>query len=57
VFIGLTWIALVHPRGVADTAWIFDLEVFAEHRGRGFGRALLSAAVTHRRAAGGRAAG
>lgn len=42
--IGLTWITLVHPRGVADTAWIFDIEVFAEHRGRGFGRALLSAA-------------
>jgi ribosomal protein S18 acetylase RimI-like enzyme len=35
---------LVHPRGVADTAWIFDIEVFAEHRGRGLGRALLSAA-------------
>lgn len=43
VAIGLTWIALVHPRGVADTAWIFDIEVFAEHRGRGLGRALLSA--------------
>jgi ribosomal protein S18 acetylase RimI-like enzyme len=44
VAIGLTWIALVHPRGVADTAWIFDIEVFPEHRGRGVGRALLQAA-------------
>ena len=44
VAIGLTWIALVHPRGVADAAWIFDIEVFVEHRGRGLGRALLTAA-------------
>jgi ribosomal protein S18 acetylase RimI-like enzyme len=42
--IGLTWISLVHPRGVADTAWIYDIEVFPEHRGQGWGRALLSAA-------------
>jgi GNAT superfamily N-acetyltransferase len=41
--IGLAWVALVHPRGRADTAWIFDIEVFPEHRGRGLGRVLLSA--------------
>jgi ribosomal protein S18 acetylase RimI-like enzyme len=44
VAIGLTWIALVHPRGAPDTAWIFDIEVFPEHRSRGLGRALLAAA-------------
>jgi ribosomal protein S18 acetylase RimI-like enzyme len=44
VAVGLVWIALVHPRGAADTAFIYDIEVFADHRGRGLGRALLSAA-------------
>jgi ribosomal protein S18 acetylase RimI-like enzyme len=42
--VGLTWIALKHPRGAPDTAWVFDIEVAAEHRGRGLGRALLAAA-------------
>jgi GNAT superfamily N-acetyltransferase len=44
VAVGLAWITLVHPRGLSDTAWLHDIEIFAEHRGRGLGRALLSAA-------------
>jgi ribosomal protein S18 acetylase RimI-like enzyme len=42
--VGLVWISLVHPRGVADTAYIFAIEVFSEHRGKGLGKALLAAA-------------
>lgn len=42
--LGVLWIGLKHPTGAPDTAWIYDIEVFAEHRGRGLGRALLSAA-------------
>ncbi len=41
--VGITWVALTHPRGAPDTAWVFDIEVLADHRGRGLGRALLAA--------------
>jgi ribosomal protein S18 acetylase RimI-like enzyme len=42
--VGLVWISLAHPRGAGRTGWIYDIEVFGEHRGRGLGRALLAAA-------------
>jgi ribosomal protein S18 acetylase RimI-like enzyme len=42
--IGRLWIGLTHPRGVAHCAYLYDIEVVAEHRGRGLGRALLTAA-------------
>ncbi|WIM96727.1 GNAT family N-acetyltransferase [Actinoplanes oblitus] len=42
--IGTLWIALEHPRGVADCAFLFDIEVVEEHRSAGYGRALLTAA-------------
>lgn len=41
--VGILWVSLVHPRGAPDTAFIFDIEVRAEHRGKGYGRALLAA--------------
>jgi ribosomal protein S18 acetylase RimI-like enzyme len=42
--IGTVWIALEHPRGVPDCAFLFDIEVREEHRSGGYGRALLAAA-------------
>jgi len=42
--IGRVWIALEHPRGTPDCAFLLDIEVDAEHRGRGLGRALMKAA-------------
>ncbi|MFI1994695.1 GNAT family N-acetyltransferase [Actinoplanes sp. NPDC020271] len=42
--VGTLWISLVHPRGVADCAYLFDIEVVEEHRSAGYGRALLTAA-------------
>ena len=41
--VGWVWLCLKHPRG-GEIAWIYDIEVLAEHRGKGFGRALLAAA-------------
>lgn len=42
--IGRVWVALRHPRGVPDCAFLNDIEVVPEHRGQGLGRALLEAA-------------
>ncbi|MBP1784466.1 ribosomal protein S18 acetylase RimI-like enzyme [Micromonospora sp. HB375] len=41
--VGWLWIGLTHPRGLADCAFLYDIEVAAGHRGRGLGRALLAA--------------
>lgn len=40
--VGNVWIALDRPRPGA--AWIYYIEVSPEHRGEGYGRALLNAA-------------
>jgi ribosomal protein S18 acetylase RimI-like enzyme len=40
--LGMVWIALDHPS--AGFAWIYEIEIFPEHRGEGYGRALLGAA-------------
>jgi ribosomal protein S18 acetylase RimI-like enzyme len=39
--VGLAWLALSHPQ--RQGAYIYDIEIMPEHRGRGYGRALLAA--------------
>jgi ribosomal protein S18 acetylase RimI-like enzyme len=41
--VGWVWLCLKHPRG-GQFAWIYDIEVVADRRGKGYGRALLAAA-------------
>ena len=43
-YIGVLWLGLTHPRGTPDCAFIYDIEINEEHRGAGYGRALLAAA-------------
>ena len=40
--VGMVWVSLTRPQG--EGAWIYDIEVIPEQRGRGYGRALLEAA-------------
>jgi ribosomal protein S18 acetylase RimI-like enzyme len=40
--VGWVWLCSKHPRG--PFAWVYDIEVVAAHRGKGYGRALLAAA-------------
>jgi ribosomal protein S18 acetylase RimI-like enzyme len=42
--VGFVWLALERQPGVGGGAWIYDIEILPEFRGRGFGRALLAAA-------------
>jgi GNAT superfamily N-acetyltransferase len=42
--VGHLWLALERTPGTGDGAWIYDIEIEEEQRGRGFGRALLQAA-------------
>ena len=42
--IGHLWLALERQPGVGGGAWIYDIEILPDFRGRGFGRALLAAA-------------
>jgi ribosomal protein S18 acetylase RimI-like enzyme len=42
--VGHVWLALERQLGSGSRAWIYDIEVLPERRGRGFGRALLDAA-------------
>ena len=42
--IGLLWIGLRHPAGTPDCAFLYEIEVDEDHRGSGYGRALLAAA-------------
>ncbi|MFI6129308.1 GNAT family N-acetyltransferase [Micromonospora sp. NPDC051141] len=53
--IGRLWIGLTHPRGVAHCAFIYDIEVDADRRGQGLGRALLAAGERAARERGARA--
>lgn len=41
--IGRVWVRLSHPQGLSDCAYLYDIEVDEEHRGAGYGRALLAA--------------
>ncbi|SCL69470.1 GNAT family N-acetyltransferase [Micromonospora peucetia] len=42
--VGVLWLALTHPRGEPDCAYIYDIEIDEAYRGAGYGRALLAAA-------------
>ena len=42
--VGRIWLSVEHPKGTADCAFLYDIEVDEPHRGRGYGRALLTAA-------------
>ena len=42
--VGHLWVGLERNVGRGDGAWIYDIEIVPEHRGRGFGRALLAVA-------------
>ncbi len=50
--VGRAWVALDHPRQAPGTAFLYDIEVEATARGRGFGRALLAAVEVAARDAG-----
>lgn len=50
--VGRAWVALDHPRGAPDTAFLYDIEIDAAFRGQGYGRALLDAVEAATRAAG-----
>ena len=41
VSIGHVWVAFQRQPGSGSGAWIYDIEVEPQHRGKGFGRALL----------------
>jgi ribosomal protein S18 acetylase RimI-like enzyme len=42
--VGRVWLGLKHPRGTADCAFLYGIEVDQPYRGQGYGRALLAAA-------------
>lgn len=50
--VGRAWVALDHPRGAPDVAFLYDIEVLESRRGAGYGRALLAAVEEATRAAG-----
>ena len=50
--VGRAWVALDGPRGIPGAAFLYDIEVVEERRGRGFGRALLVAVEDAARQAG-----
>lgn len=50
--VGWAWVALDHPRGTPDVAFLYDIEVIESRRGNGLGRALLAAVEDATRRAG-----
>ena len=52
--VGRLWIAEHGPGWDEGTAYVFDVEVVAEHRGRGYGRAIMRAGEAVARSLGAR---
>jgi ribosomal protein S18 acetylase RimI-like enzyme len=50
--VGSVWLSLKTPRGGDEYAWIYAIEVVTEYRGKGYGRALLTAAEAELRSRG-----
>jgi ribosomal protein S18 acetylase RimI-like enzyme len=50
--VGWLWLALPSRDGDRGDAWVYDIEVVGDQRGKGYGRALLAAAETELRARG-----
>jgi ribosomal protein S18 acetylase RimI-like enzyme len=50
--VGWVWLCLKSPRGDQGYAWIYDIEIVADQRGKGYGRALLMAAEAELRSRG-----
>jgi ribosomal protein S18 acetylase RimI-like enzyme len=50
--VGWVWLCLKTPRGGSEFAWIYDIEVVPERRGKGYGSALLAAAEEQLRSRG-----
>jgi len=42
--VGQIWLSLPGTAAHPDTAWVYNVEVSPEHRGKGFGRAIMLAA-------------
>ncbi|OLB65835.1 MAG: hypothetical protein AUI10_05160 [Actinobacteria bacterium 13_2_20CM_2_72_6] len=42
--VGWIWLSLPTPANGRDTAWVYNVEVDADRRGRGYGRAIMRAA-------------
>jgi ribosomal protein S18 acetylase RimI-like enzyme len=42
--VGYIWLALERHPGAGGGAWIYNIEIWPEHRARGYGRSLLTAA-------------
>ncbi len=42
--IGYLWVGLQRSSNPADGAWIYDIELYEEFRGKGYGRSLLAEA-------------
>jgi ribosomal protein S18 acetylase RimI-like enzyme len=53
--IGIVWVAVENER--TSGSWIYDIEIAPEHRGHGYGRALLQAAEREVEKQGGRSIG
>ena len=47
--IGYLWIGLQRKGGSPGEAWIYDIELYEQFRGNGYGRALLALAETESR--------
>jgi ribosomal protein S18 acetylase RimI-like enzyme len=47
--VGWVWLCLKSPGGDHGYAWIYDIEIVADQRGKGYGRALLAAAESELR--------